>query len=43
MLSLAFGSSLPSVSAVIVGFMGSMGIGAFAFHWVQDRDRSASA
>jgi predicted membrane-bound spermidine synthase len=37
MLSLAFGSSLLSVSAVIAGFMCGMGIGAFAFHWLQDR------
>jgi spermidine synthase len=37
MLSLSFGSSLLSVSAVIAGFMAGMGIGAFAFHRQQHR------
>ncbi len=37
MLSLTFGSSTLAVSAVVAGFMGGMGIGAWLYHRVGDR------
>lgn len=37
MLALSFGSSLLSVSAVVAGFMGGMGLGAWAVYRVQRR------
>jgi spermidine synthase len=37
MLSLTFGSSTLAVSAVVAGFMGGMGIGAWFYHRVGDR------
>ena len=37
MLSLTFGSSTLAVSSVVAGFMGGMGIGAWAYHRVQAR------
>jgi len=36
-LSLSFGSSTLGVSATVAGFMGGMGIGAWAYHRFQDR------
>ena len=37
MLSLTFGSSTLAVSAVVAGFMGGMGLGAWAYHRLADR------
>jgi len=37
MLSLAFGSTTLAVSAVVAGFMGGMGIGAWLYHRAGDR------
>ena len=37
MLALTFGSSILAVSAVVAGFMGGMGIGAWLYHRVGDR------
>jgi len=37
MLSMTFGSSTLAVSAVVAGFMGGMGIGAWLYHRVGDR------
>ncbi len=37
MLSLTFGSTTLAVSAVVAGFMGGMGIGAWLYHRVGDR------
>jgi spermidine synthase len=39
MLSLTFGSTTLAVSAVVAGFMGGMGIGAWLYHRVGDRVR----
>jgi spermidine synthase len=39
-LSLTFGSSTLAVSAVVAGFMGGMGIGAWLYHRVSDRGGS---
>ena len=36
-LSLTFGSSTLAVSAVVAGFMGGMGLGAWAYHRIQAR------
>ncbi len=41
MLSLTFGSSTLAASAVVGGFMGGMGIGAWAYHRVYDRAHRA--
>lgn len=37
MLALTFGSSILATSAVVAGFMGGMGIGAWLYHWVAAR------
>lgn len=37
MLALTFGSSILAVSAVVAGFMGGMGLGAWLYHCVGDR------
>ncbi len=37
MLALTFGSTTTSAAAVIAGFMGGMGIGAWLYHFVSDR------
>ena len=41
-LSMTFGSSTLAVSAVVAGFMGGMGIGAWLYHRVGDRARHAT-
>jgi spermidine synthase len=39
-LSLTFGSSTLAISAVVAGFMGGMGIGAWLYHRVKSRGGS---
>lgn len=41
MLSLTFGSATLAVSAVVAGFLGGMGIGAWLYHQVGERVRDA--
>jgi spermidine synthase len=43
LLSLSFGSSTLAVSSVVAGFLGGMGVGAFAWHRVERRARSPLA
>ena len=37
LLSLTFGRTTLAASAVVGGFLGGMGIGAWLYHWVQER------
>ena len=39
MLALTFGSTTLSTSAVVAGFMGGMGIGAWGYHFIAQRDK----
>jgi spermidine synthase len=41
MLSMTFGSTTLAAGAVVAGFMGGMGLGAWLYHRVGDRDASA--